>query len=78
MNTTRSAGDTEDAINIAELGEPTEERQSNAGLISAAPELLEAIKTIKSVLTDWNKDGKYSNLIFHAETAIKKATFKDF
>ena len=52
-----------------------EEEGANAALIAAAPDLLEALQVIKNVLTGWDhKDGKYANLIFHAESAIKKAT----
>jgi hypothetical protein len=36
-------------------------------------ELLEALKTIQSVLTGWNSEGKYINLIEFAKTAIAKA-----
>jgi hypothetical protein len=38
--------------------------------------LLEALKTISSVLNGWNKEGKYINLIEHAIKAIKKAENK--
>lgn len=34
--------------------------------------LAEALETIKNVLTDWNGEGKYQNLIEHAKTALSK------
>ncbi len=34
--------------------------------------LLEAIKLFHSVLSDWNKDGQYANLIYYAEQVIEK------
>jgi len=59
---------------IPYFDEENEEQEANARLIAAAPELLKALQTISSVLTDWNNDGKYKNLIEHANTAIQKAT----
>lgn len=52
----------------------TPEQRANAALIAAAPDMLQALVTIKNVLTDWNKDGQYTNLIEHAATQIKRAT----
>lgn len=49
------------------------ENEANARLIASAPELLEALKTIQSVLNGWNTEGKYINLIEHAKSAIQKA-----
>lgn len=54
--------------------ETKQKQEANAKLISAAPELLEALATIESVLTGWNRDGTYTNLIEHAKTAMNKAT----
>jgi len=51
-----------------------EEAQANAKLIAASPQLLEALQTVESVLFEWNKDGKYTNLINHARNAINQAT----
>jgi hypothetical protein len=54
--------------------ESTNKAQANAKLIAGAPTMLETLKTIESVLNEWNKDGKYTNLIEHAKQAIEKAT----
>lgn len=55
-------------------GATQEERQANARLMAAAPELLEALNTIQVCLTSWNEHRRYTNLIEHALTAIQKAT----
>lgn len=51
-----------------------DESGEKARLIAAAPDLLQALATIESVLTGWNKEGTFTNLIEHAKTAINKAT----
>ena len=50
-----------------------DESGDNARLIAAAPSLLSALTTIESILTKWNDEGKYTNLIDHAQQAINKA-----
>ena len=53
------------------------EQEANEKLIAAAPDMLNALKTINSILSDWNNTetgkGKYRNLIFYIESAINKA-----
>jgi hypothetical protein len=54
-----------------------DEHKANAQLIAAAPDLLDALQTIVSVLSDWDNatnQGKYANLIEYANKAINKAT----
>ena len=54
-----------------------EQSKADAKLMAAAPDLLQAIKTIQGVLQDWDNAtgaGTYKNLICHAETAIQRAT----
>lgn len=51
-----------------------EEQKANAKLICASPIILETLKTIQNVLSEWNSDGGYTNLIKYAEQAINQAT----
>lgn len=61
-----------------ENGEFIRDKQlANIKLIVAAPELLDALILIRDVLKDWDActgNGKYKNLIYHADVFIKKAT----
>ena len=52
-----------------QVGELKSEKDA---LEAQVKELKEALITIKSVLSDWNDTGKYSNLINHAGNAINK------
>lgn len=45
----------------------------HATLIAQAPKLLETIETMHSILSNWNKDGKYKNEIDYLERAIHEA-----
>lgn len=79
----RSTIDDDNGNNIADvwsLGEITsEEMQANANLISAAPDLLESVKYLKTILKTLvlNTEGDGSQIgdvLLHASQAIKKAT----
>jgi hypothetical protein len=50
-----------------------EERKANAALIAASKDMYYALKTIKNVLESWNSEGKYANLIDHANKPLSKA-----
>lgn len=61
--------------------ETDEETKTFAALICHAvnnyTSLLDALKTVSNVLSDWNSDGKYTNLIEHANAAIKATESND-
>lgn len=59
---------------IPYFDEENEEEKANAKLIAASPHLLSNLITIRDILESWNTDGKYKNLIEHANTAINHAT----
>ncbi len=52
----------------------TEEQEANAKLISAAPELLEALKGTVEALSRMNPDSIEAEWIGNANEAIRKAT----
>lgn len=54
------------------VGVPQEERQANAKLIAAAPDLLFNLKEALSVIDQFSETGEFEQLKRNMKTAIKK------
>ena len=69
--------DTEDGYGICELDLLHENKETNAKLIAAAPELLEALKQCRQWLRDYqdgSEEDRCKTELSWADQAIKKAT----